>query len=161
MSEINILSDGDLVRVQRSILTTENQPVPVNSYRKKSRRGNNGASTTPIQSFPFQTTQKWNVIDEVYNVRVNAGQVVLPDSQELLPVYEFDNDLDTDVYIYIKITGTRVDNGGFDDLVAVIEENLEQQVNEPSVNYFLVSYIIANSINQERNTSLDSGGNIA
>jgi len=122
--------------------------------------GGGGGAGALSENYPFKTTMTLDSESNVYNVSVNAGQVVLPVGQELLPVYEFTNNVDSDVYIYIEISGTQTGNGGWTDYTAEIKEYSTQQVNTDDTNYFMVSFISDNTINQQRFTTFDSGGRI-
>ena len=123
--------------------------------------GGGGAESSVVESYPFQTTMVFNSDVEKFNVSVNAGQVVLPDRQELLPVYEFNNDKDTDVYIYLVIEGVKnATTGGWSNFTAIVQESLVVQVNTDDINYFLLSFVTDNEINQQRFTTFDSGGRI-
>lgn len=167
-NEINTLSNASIARLQRVADKSDSTPQNVNFYRKKNKRGKGGGVVAKVETYPFQTTMKYNSTEETYNVTVLGGQVVLPDGQSLLDPYLFDNILDDYVYIYLKVSGTPTGNGGYIDFIAAIEEFAEEQINTDDTSYYLISFIEVNvdpeteavlrSIYQQRFVSFDSGG---
>jgi hypothetical protein len=162
-------------RIARAVRTVEKSALNSTNYRRRSRaRGGSGDGSASVEAFPFQTKMVFNGTTSLYDITVNGGQVVLPDSQEFLSAYTFSNSLGTEgnMFIYLKISGTQAGNGGWNNFIAVIEEQAinVQPPNTDDVNYFLLSYInihtntetnsITRTVSQERNTSFDSGGNI-
>jgi len=153
-----ILNDSDLVRgrdirtiideVNANEIISDNLTIVVDkneggtSIQVIDQFGGGSSPSEEIATFPFQTTMAFDTDEDVFNVSVNAGQVVLPVGQSLLPTYEFTNPKDVDVYIYLKISGVQSINGGWDTFTGVIEESSIQQVNTDDINYFLISFII-------------------
>jgi hypothetical protein len=98
--------------------------------------------------------------DNNYTIFVNAGQVVLPESQELSDQYNFTISNTSDAYAYIKITGVQASNGGWSNFTYEITHNASQQIDTDSVNYYLISFVSNGVISQQRLGTFDSGGRI-
>lgn len=153
---ITSFSNKSVAKISRAVKKSESSPL--RRSKQSNRRYNSSGGSSETQVFPFQTTMVKE--DDTYTVTVGRGQVVLPDTQTLLDEYEFINPDNNTVYIYLKITGTQTVNGGWDSFNASIMHYDDEQENTDDINFFLISFIESNTINQQRSTTFDSGGRI-